>query len=77
MTMDADPDRPGVELDRKELDADFGATWEIHTLSREGMEPAWLAYHRQRPTMPAVTASSAGELRDFLAVLTPHPRPGG
>jgi hypothetical protein len=76
-SMDADlvdPDRPGLDLDLKLLREDFGHLWEIHYLERAVGEPSWLAYHREKPAMPAVTADSADQLRDFLNVLTPAPR---
>lgn len=69
--MDAGPD-----LELKLIRDDYGHRWEAYYLERGADVPvAWLAYDRERPMFPAVTADSAGELRDRLALLTPHPRP--
>lgn len=69
----ADPDRPGDELDLKLLIADYGHRWEVYPPGPGAR--CWLAYDRERPMFPAVTAENADEMRDRLALLTRHPRP--
>jgi len=70
--MDVDPHGPDAELAL--LREDYGHRWEVYLIPRAPYEPSWVAYDRLRPDVPAVTADNAGEMRDRLALLTPHPR---